>query len=181
MPRYAAFLRAVNLVKHNRIAMADLRRILAGLGYGDVATHLQSGNAVFTSDLSSAALEQQIAAALAEHAGLRCSVMVRTGPELGAVVAANPLGTQPDNPSRYFVSFLAAEPDPAMTGAFLALDLAPERAWVIGRQAYFLVPQGAADSKLTAAFLQKRLGVAGTARNWNTVTRLAELAHPPLS
>jgi uncharacterized protein (DUF1697 family) len=178
--RYAALLRAVNLVKRNRIAMADLRQILAGLGYGDVATHLASGNAVFTSDLTPAALEAQIAAALVEHAGLSCAVMVRSGPRLAAIVAANPLRAEPANPSRYFVSFLAAQPDPAMVAAFAALDLGPERAWVSGREAYFEVP-ASADWVLTPAFLEKRLGVAGTARNWNTVTRLAGLTHSPES
>jgi uncharacterized protein (DUF1697 family) len=173
--RYAALLRAVNLVKRNRIAMADLRRILGDLGYGDVITHLQSGNAVFASELPSDTLEQEIAAALAERAGLGCAVMVRTGAELAAVLAANPLGRVPDNPARYFVSFLAAEPDPIAAAEFAALDLGPEQAWVLGREAYFWIPQGLHDSKLSSAFLEKRLGVAGTARNWNTVSKLAEL------
>jgi uncharacterized protein (DUF1697 family) len=175
--RYAALLRAVNLVKRNRIAMADLRRILADLGFGDVATHLASGNAVFTSDLGPGALEEQIAAALAEHAALSCAVMVRSGPELAAIVAANPLQAEPGNPSHYFVSFLAAEPEPAMVAQFTALDLSPERAWVIGREAYFETLPGVVSSMMTAAFLQKQLGVAGTARNWNTVRRLAQLTH----
>jgi uncharacterized protein (DUF1697 family) len=179
--RYAALLRAVNLVKRNRIAMADLRRILTGLGYGDVATHLASGNAVFTSDLAPDALEDQIAAALAEYAALSCAVMVRSGPELAAIVAANPIKVEPDNPSHYFVSFLAVEPDPAMIAQFMALDLSPERAWVIGREAYFETPPGVVSSMMTAAFLQRQLGVAGTARNWNTVTRLAQLTYSPSS
>jgi uncharacterized protein (DUF1697 family) len=173
--RYAALLRAVNLVRHNRIVMADLRRILGDLGYGGVITHLQSGNAVFTSELPSAMLEQDIADALAEHAGLRCAVMVRTGVELAAVLAANPLGREPVNPARFFVSFLAAEPAPAATAEFAALDIGPERAWVLGREAYFWIPQDVQASKLSSAFLEKRLGVAGTARNWNTVSKLAEL------
>lgn len=173
--RYAALLRAVNLVKRNRIAMADLRRILGDLGYGGVTTLLQSGNAVFTSELPSATLEQEVADALAEHARLRCAVMVRTGAELAAVLAANPLGREPDNPARYFVSFLAAQPAPAAAVEFAALDLGPEQAWVLGREAYFWIPQGLRDSKLSSAFLEKRLGVAGTARNWNTVSKLVEL------
>jgi uncharacterized protein (DUF1697 family) len=173
--RYAALLRAVNLVKHNRIAMADLRRIIGELGYGEVTTHLQSGNAVFTSELPPATLEREIAAALAQHAQLTCAVMVRTGPELATVVQRNPLGREPDNPSRYFVSFLAAEPAAAAVAEFARLDLGPEQAWVVRREAYLWIPQGAADTKLTGSFLEKRLGVAGTARNWNTVTRLVAL------
>jgi uncharacterized protein (DUF1697 family) len=173
--RYAALLRAVNLVKRNRIAMADLRAILTELGYADVKTHLQSGNAVFTSDLPAAALERHIAAALAEQAGLRCAVMVRTGAELAAVLAANPLGHEPEKPSWFFVSFLAAEPQPAAAAALTALDVGPDQAWIIGREAYLWCPTGPLDSKLGGPFVEKRLGVAGTARNWNTVSRLADL------
>ena len=173
--RYAALLRAVNLVKVNRIAMADLRRILSDLGYAEVKTHLQSGNAVFTSELPPGTLEDNIAGALEQFAGLRCAVMVRSGPELAAVLAANPLGRAPENGSRYFVSFLAAEPAAAAADEFGRTDFGPERAWVIGREAYFWCPAGAADTRLTSGLLQKRLGVPGTARNWNTVTKLAEL------
>jgi uncharacterized protein (DUF1697 family) len=173
--RYAALLRGVNLVKRNRIAMAELRQILAGLGYQDVATYLQSGNAVFRSDDPAGQLEQDIAAALARHAGLSCAVMVRTGIELAAVQEANPLGREPGNAARFFVSFLADVPAPGAAADFANLDLEPERAWVIGRETYFWCPDGLRQSKLTSAFLETRLGVAGTARNWNTVTRLAEL------
>ena len=173
--RYVALLRAVNLVKRNRIAMADLRRILAELGYEDVKTHLQSGNAVFSSDLPAAALEQHIAAALAEHARLSCAVIVRTGAELAAVLAANPLGHEPEKPSWFFVSFLAAEPDPSAVSALAALDVSPGQAWIIGREAYLWCPAGPLDSKLGGSFVEKQLGVAGTARNWNTVGKLAAL------
>jgi uncharacterized protein (DUF1697 family) len=173
--RYAALLRAVNLVKRNRIAMADLREILGDLGYADVATHLQSGNAVFSCDQAAGQLEQEIAAALARHAGLSCAVMVRTGAELAAIQAGQPLGREPDEPSRYFVAFLAAEPAPAAAASLADADLGPEQAWVIGREAYLWCPAGAADTKLTSSFLERRLAVAGTARNWNTVRKLVAL------
>jgi uncharacterized protein (DUF1697 family) len=173
--RYAALLRAVNLVKRNRIAMAELRRVLADLGYEDVKTHLQSGNAVFTSDLPAAAIERDIAAALAEHCGLSCAVMVRTGAELAAILAANPLGHEPEKPSWFFVSFLAAEPDPAAVAALAALDVGPDRAWILGREAYLWCPNGPLEGKLGGPLVEKLLGVSGTARNWNTVGRLAEL------
>jgi len=179
--RYAALLRAVNLVKRNRIAMADLRRILGELGYADIATHLQSGNAVFTCDRPADELEQEIADALAVHADLKCAVMVRTGDELAAVQAANPLGREPDNPSRYFVTFLAARPDATAAADFSALDLSPDQAWIIGREAFMWCPNGAGDTRLSSAFLEKRLGVPGTARNWNTVNRLVELTYSPSS
>jgi uncharacterized protein (DUF1697 family) len=173
--RYAALLRAVNLVKHNRISMGDLRAILGDLGYTGIATHLQSGNAIFTSELPPATLERDIATALAARAGLACAVMVRSGADLAAIVAGNPLGREPDLPKWYFVSFLAAEPDPAASAALAGLDVSPDQAWVIGREAYMWCQNGPLDSKLGGPFVEKQLGVTGTARNWNTVTRLAAL------
>jgi uncharacterized protein (DUF1697 family) len=173
--RYAALLRGVNVGGRNKIAMADLRRILDGRGYGDVKTLLQSGNATFTSELTPATLEADIAAAIAEQAGLRVAVMVRTGAELARAMAEHPLGREPDNPSRYFVAFLAEAPDPAAAASFGELDLAPELAWVAGREAYLWCPNGAGDTRLTGAFVEKQLGVAATARNWNTVGKLAAL------
>jgi uncharacterized protein (DUF1697 family) len=173
--RYAALLRAVNLVKRNRLAMADLREILTVLGYEDVITHLQSGNGVFTSELPPATLERHVAGALAEHAGLNCAVMVRSGPELAAVVAANPLGRNPDNPTRFIVSFLADMPEAAAVAEFAELDLGAEQAWIVGREVYYWFPDGRQGGKLSNTFLERRLGVAGTARNWNTVSKLAEL------
>jgi uncharacterized protein (DUF1697 family) len=179
--RCAALLRGVNVGGHNKITMADLRRILGDLGHADVVTHLQSGNAVFTSGLPSGQLAADIGEALARETGLRCAVMVRTAPELAAVVAGHPLGQEPENPSRYFVTFLAAAPDPARAAELCRLDLRPERAWVAGREAYLWIPQGAADARLTNTFVERQLGVAGTARNWNTVRKLAELtAYSPV-
>ena len=174
--RYAALLRGVNVGGHNKIAMADLRGILQGIGCSDVTTLLQSGNAVVTSELPPGRLEADIGAAIAAKSGLRVVVMVRTGPEIADAMARHPLGRGPDNPARYFVAFLATPPDPAAAARFTDLDLAPEQAWVHGREAYLWCPNGAADTRLTGAFVEKQLGVAATARNWNTVGKLAALA-----
>jgi uncharacterized protein (DUF1697 family) len=173
--RYAALLRGVNVGGRNKIAMADLRGILGNLGYGDVTTLLQSGNATFTSELPAVRLEADIGTAIAAEAGLSIVVMVRTGAELAAAMAGHPLGREPDNPSRYFVAFLAAAPGSAAAAGLAGLDLAPEQAWVRGREAYLWCPNGAADTRLTGAFVEKQLGVAATARNWNTVGKLAAL------
>ncbi len=174
--RYAALLRAVNLGGDSKVPMAALRQVLADLGYGDVSTYLQSGNAAFSSpSRDSAELAAEIAAAAAEHLGVRCGVMVRTGAELAEAVGANPLGGEPENPSRYFVAFLGSQPDPAAATGLMARSFDPDRVWVTGRHAYLWCPNGAARTKLTNNSVEKWLGVAATSRNWNTVTRMAEL------
>jgi uncharacterized protein (DUF1697 family) len=173
--RYAALLRGINVGGRKKVPMADLRALLGDLGYSDVSTLLQSGNAVFTSDLPAADLERDIAAAVEDRTKVSCAVLVRTAAELAGAVSRNPLGGEPANASRYFVAFLSAEPAVAKAAALAGTPFEPDRLWVLGREAYLWCPNGAADTKLTGAMLEKQLGVRATARNWNTVTKLASL------
>ena len=173
--RYAAFLRGINVGGRNKVPMAELRALLSELGYADLATHLQSGNAVFSSRASAGDLEQEIAEAVAGKFGVSCAVMVRNGRELATAVIGSPLGAEPENPSRYFVAFLSEPPAPSALEALDGVSLEPDALWVRGREAYLWCPAGAAETKLTNAALEKRLGVPATARNWNTVTRLASM------
>lgn len=170
MARYAAFLRGINLARVNRLPMADLRAILDGLGYTDVATHLQSGNAVFTTGAKPAKVERDIEAAIRKERGLEVPCLVRTVDELRAVVDADPLGDVATNPSRYFVVFLSAPPD-EVTG-----DYKPDEYRVIGREVYLWLPEGMRASKLAAAYTKKTSKAVATMRNWNTVTKTLELA-----
>lgn len=173
--RYAAFLRGINVGGRNKVPMADLRALLSELGYADLATHLQSGNAVFSWPAPAAELERDIANAVAARLGVSCAVMVRNGTELATAVSGSPLGAEPENPSRYFVAFLSARPAASVLEALDGVSFEPDALWVRGREAYLWCPAGAAETKLTNAAVEKRLGVAATARNWNTVTRLASM------
>lgn len=171
--RYAALLRAVNLGGGSTIAMADLRKLLTDIGYSDVSTYVQSGNAVFTGpDRPAADMDQVISAAIAERLGVRCAVMLRTSAQLAAAFRENPLRVAPDNPSRYFVAFLGAAPQQAAAAALMARSFEPDKVWVSGNHAYLWCPNGAARTKLTNTALEKSLGVTATSRNWNTVTKL---------
>jgi uncharacterized protein (DUF1697 family) len=174
--RYAAFLRGINVGGRHKVPMAELRTVLADLGYADLATHLQSGNAVFSSQTPAAKLEQDIGEAIARKFGFGCAVMVRTGAELTAAVCGNPLGREPENPSRYFVAFLSAQPATNVLDALAGVSFEPDALWVRGREAYLWSPAGAAETKLTNLALEKLLGVVATSRNWNTVVRLARMA-----
>ena len=173
--RYAALLRGINVGGHNKVPMAELRALLTDLGYTDMATHLQSGNAIFSSHGPAATLELEIATAVAARFGVSCAVMVRTGAELAAAVRASPLGGEPENPSRYFVAFLSRQPPAEVLRELDGVSFEPDALWVRGREAYLWCPAGAGETKLTNAALEKRLGVAATARNWNTVTKLASV------
>jgi uncharacterized protein (DUF1697 family) len=176
MPRQIALLRSINLGSNRRVAMGRLRELLAGLGYEDVRTYLQSGNVVLTSRASPERLQRQLEQQIAKELGLETRVLVRTRDELADVIARDLLAGVADNPKRYQVSFLSSEPDAEIVRELGQIDVAPERFVVSGREIYTWHPDGIQRSKLNTVLSDKRLGVTATARNWNTVTKLLALA-----
>jgi uncharacterized protein (DUF1697 family) len=175
MTRYAVLLRAVNVGGRNQVAMADLRKLLESLGHTDVRTYLQSGNAVVAGpDDDPDGLGRRIQNALAGELGVETDVLVRTGPELAAVIDANPYGDRLDRPAYLHLAFLSAQPDPATLAKIDPSAYAPDEFSVGERAIYLWFEHGAGRSKL-ATGLYGRLGVVATARNWNTVLKLAEM------
>jgi uncharacterized protein (DUF1697 family) len=174
--RYAALLRGINVGGNKKIAMAELRVVLSGLGYADVTTYLQSGNAVFTAPEQPAqSLAHTIEDAVADRFAMTVSVVIRTAAELAGVLGRNPLSGEPENPSRFFVAFLSGAPDAERTSEIEAQSFGADRIWVRGSEAFLWCPAGAADTTLTNNFIEKRLGVRATSRNWNTVNKLVSL------
>jgi uncharacterized protein (DUF1697 family) len=175
--RYAALLRGINVGGRKKVPMAALRELLDGLGYADVITHLQSGNAVFSSPAKApGTLARAIADGIADEFGMDVQVVIRTHDEIDDVIRRSPLPDGPENPSRFFVAFLSAAPPADATAAMQAMSFDPDQIWISGAEAFMWCPAGAADTKLTNNFLEKRLKVTATSRNWNTVLKLAELA-----
>ena len=176
MPTYAALLRGINVGGNKRIAMADLRALIEGLGHGSVKTHLQSGNVVFESPKrSDKALAAAIEKAIAAELGMDVTVIVRRSDELAAVVNAGPYGTRTPDHKRIHVAFLSEKPTAAAVRGLGIEEFAPDEMTVIGRDVHLLYPDGYARTKLTNAVLEKRLGVRATTRNWRTVAALADL------
>lgn len=171
---YIALLRGINVGKAKRIGMADLRELLTGLGYGDVQTLLQSGNAVFTAPRSKPeAIEQKIKNAIAKRLGFDVSVIVRTHEDLVKVVAGNPFPQHvEDGGAKLHVSFLSERPKAAALAGIDLSSFAPEEVILDGRHLYLWLADGVAESKMLKVLTDKRLGVAATARNWNTVAKL---------
>ena len=174
--RLVLLLRGVNLARNRRLAMADLRSVLQGLGYEDAVTHLQSGNAVVTSRKRPATVKRELERALAGDLGLETEVFVRTRDELADVVRRDPLGDVARNPSRYLVTFLSGKPTAALKRRLEDAVAAPDQAVVSGRELFSWHPNGLQRSKLVTLLGRKDLGVSATSRNWNTVTRLLAIA-----
>jgi uncharacterized protein (DUF1697 family) len=186
--RYVALLKGINVGKAKRIAMADLRAILTGLGYGDVITHLQSGNAAFT--LSSAAgphaadtVGTAIERGLVAELGVDARVVVRTHRQLVEAVAADPFADLADDPSKHILGFFSDVPTAAKVSGFEAFvaarDLDPEVAGlhsIDGDHCYLWCPQGVSKSLFGTVDWDRKLGVAVTMRNWSTALKLVEMS-----
>jgi uncharacterized protein (DUF1697 family) len=176
VPRYVALLRGINVGKAQRLAMADLRALLGDLGHTAVRTHLNSGNALFTgADAPPAELAAEIEAAIAERAGLDVRCIVLTAEEIRAIVDGHPLADVATNGSRMMANILAATPDPGLLAAHDPLALDPDNARLGNRVIYQWCPDGVLAAPPVGGYAEKNLGITVTARNWNTLTKLAEL------
>jgi uncharacterized protein (DUF1697 family) len=175
MARFVAMLRGVNVGGRNPVKMPALQSLCAELGYTDVVTYIQSGNVVFGSTArSAAAVERAMATRIEQELGLKVAVLVRTKAELARVTRGSPFPKA--EPNRLHVAFLDAKPTAARVRALEAFDAAPDEVKVRGREAYLHTPRGFGTSKLGGPFIEKQLQVVATARNWNTVNKLLELA-----
>ena len=174
---YVALLRAVNVGGQGKVPMAELRAWCGDLGYDDVVTYIQSGNVVFR---ASATDEGQVSSALADRieqeCGVRTSVMVRRTHDLESVMDDNPFLAPGVEPRTLHVAFLADTPSGEAIAGLDPDRSPPDQFAVDGRHVYLHYPDGSGRSKLTNDYLERGLGTVSTARNWNTVTKLVDLA-----
>jgi uncharacterized protein (DUF1697 family) len=171
---WVALLRGINVGRAKRIAMADLRTMLESLGYADVRTQGQSGNAVFASPPRKAeTLEGEISARIRTDFGMDVAVLLRTAAEFAAVVDANPFVARGVQPSELHAAFLSAEPARKTAAGFDRDALLPDEFAFGKRVVYVRLPNGVMGSTLPD--WDRVLGVRATQRNWNTTTKLCEM------
>jgi uncharacterized protein (DUF1697 family) len=177
VPRYVALLRSVNVAGHGRIAMDELRASFDALGYADVTTYIQTGNVLFsTGSRSESALAAAIEQRLAEDFGNAPAVLIRSVADLRRVGVSSPYAQAGAVKARHHVTFLATVPSKAALDALRLPPSGHDELVVDGKEVYVHTPDGYANTKYTGTFLERRLGVVSTARNWNTVSKLCELA-----
>jgi len=178
MPIHISLLRGVNVGGNKKIRMAELKALYASLGFGGVTTYVQSGNVVFNVESADpAALATRIEAAIAARFAFDVTVLLRTPDELRHILDNNPFLTPDVNPSQLHVLFLARPSTNETIDALMVPATHGERWQLAGRELYIHYPNGSGRSKVTAAYFERTLGVAITARNWNTVNALHKLAH----
>ena len=171
-----ALLRGINLGATNRVSMPELRELIEGLGHKDVQTLVQSGNVVFTARAKPATLEKQLAEAIEEQLGVKSKVVVRTRDELAAVIDANPFPDTPNPKKNLHVTFFDGEPDTSVTKELEATDFGADTLAFREREVYIAYKDGMGRSELAKQLGKAKLGVTATDRNWNTVTKLLEMA-----
>lgn len=171
MNKYVLLLRGINVGGHNKLPMADLRDILASLGYEDIATYIQSGNVVLSAKTAPDAAA--ITAAIDKRFGFSPRILVVAGKQFVAVADANPYKDDDLDGKFLHVWYLAGPAAADMDG--LEARKGPNERFTLTEDAFYLrAPDGIARSKL-ANDVEKLLGVEGTGRNLNTVRKLLEM------
>jgi uncharacterized protein (DUF1697 family) len=179
MTAIISILRGVQLAPFNRITMDALRELYTSLDLVDPQTYIQSGNVIFgirrKENLDK--LATRIHGAIRSKLGVDSPVVLRTVADFKGLIERNPFATRTDvAPNRLAVLFLADEPDEERRGNLGKRATGPEEVHLLGRDLFIHYSHGFADSKLTATVIDKVLQTTCTARNWNTVTKLLELA-----
>ena len=177
---YAALLRGINVSGHRRVPMPDLRELLSELGHSDVRTHLQSGNAVFTSSSDDEeALRGELERAIETRFGFGVDCLVRSGAYLRAVADACPFPAGELEGKQLHVTYLSAAVGQDRVASLDQAAFLPEEFRLGDRALYLYAPNGLGRSKLADALARPALfkGLVATSRNWNTVTKLVELTH----
>lgn len=160
--------------------MADLRGFLEGLGFADVRTILQSGNAVFSGGGAAGAnLERRLESEARAQLDLDTVFFVRSSEQWADVVSSNPFCREAaDAPGKLVVVFLKKVASARGVADLESRVRGPERVRAAGRRLYVVYPDGIGRSRLTAAVIEKALGSRATARNWNTVRKLESASNP---
>ena len=177
---FVALLRGINVGGRNKVSMPELKSSLASLGLEDVVTYIQSGNVVFRSPTAdrkeiAARIERQIAEAF----GVSPTVLLRTPSELVKIADGNPyLKGQAAHSKQLHVVFLSGRPSADAVARLDPGRSPPDEFSVRGSEIYLHLLNGFGRSKLTLDYFERRLGLAATARNWNTLLKLIALSQP---
>lgn len=175
MTVWVALLRGINLGSHNKVPMAELREIALELGLTEPETYVRSGNLVAEAEHSETELSAAMAEALRNRYDLDVPVICRSGDLFRRIADSHPFSDLGLDDRLLHVAFLDREPETAPADVIDADEYAPDRFEPDRREIYLAYPRGSGRSKLSQGLLERRLGVTVTARNWRTVTKLAEM------
>jgi uncharacterized protein (DUF1697 family) len=178
MTAVISMLRGVNVGSHNRIKMEALRAVYESLDLRDVQTYVQSGNVIFgTRNRNLVRLAKELEDGIERTFGFRPALIFRTSSELRDIIGRNPFAERGGiDPSKLLVWFLASDPSVEARDKILQLKTDPEELRMDGRELYIYYPYGMGRTKLPMATIERTLKTSGTGRNWNSVTKILEIA-----
>jgi uncharacterized protein (DUF1697 family) len=178
MTTQIALLRAINVGGRNIVSMSNLRVFMEALRFIEVRTLLQTGNVVFSgSATKGATLEAMLEREAEQRLQLATTFVVRTAREWDATIADNPFPKEAtSDPAHVVVLFLKHAPQPSAVEGLRAAIKGPEIIQTVGKQLYVVYPEGIGRSKLTNKLIEDKLATRGTARNWNTMLKIGEMA-----
>jgi uncharacterized protein (DUF1697 family) len=178
MPILISMLRGINVGGHAKIKMDALRALYSSLAFENPQTYVQSGNVIFeTNERNLEQIARRIQSAIEKQFACRPEIMLRTAEDLRSVVKNNPFAKRSNiEPNKLLVTFLAADPGDQARKILLQQKFGPEELHAIGRELYIYFPIGVGKSKLPWRGIDKILQTPGTGRNWNSVTKILEIA-----
>jgi uncharacterized protein (DUF1697 family) len=174
MPSYIVLLRGINVGGNKKVPMKELSQLCENLGYTQVKTYIQSGNMVLLSDESPEEISRKLYAAIEQHFGFTVDLAIRSLEEWREILAANPFPV--DKPKVVHTFLLEKVPEKANYEALLQVDHEGEELALVGKSLFYYTPNGFGTSKL-GNLIERKLKVSMTARNWNTMLKLLEMAN----
>ena len=174
MQRFIAILRGINVGGHRKIKMADLKQMLANMGFENVETYIQSGNIAFNSNESPVKLESNIEKEISKTFGFDVPVIIRNREEMANVINSNPYVDSSEITS-LFVTFLSSQPGQTEIEKLNQFDVGDDMFIIRGKDIFMKCIGPYHKSKLTNALFEKNLKIKATSRNWKTCLKLHEM------
>lgn len=178
MNQFIVLLRGVTPTGKNRVPMAQLRDALANGGFSNVQTWIQSGNVLLQTELSAAETAEKVQQIIRENIGADLKIIVKTAAEIQSVLTQNPFGETHDI-SRIFFTLFNHTPDEKLVSALQSQDFGEEKCVIAPHAVYLFIPGSAARSKLSNNFIERKLKIDATTRNFNTLNKLIALSSQP--
>ena len=176
MSRFVALLRGINVSGQKKIQMSELKTLCEKLGFQNVETYIQSGNVIFSSkEKSISKLANKISLAIKNKFNFDVQVIILTPQEIQQALQNNPFIKKKKEIDRMYVSFLSAVPSIENVNKFNEISFQPEEYSIKEKIIYLFFPNGAGKAKLNNNFIENKLKVISTTRNWKTVTTVSKL------
>jgi len=177
--KFISLLRGINVSGQKAIKMSDLKSLYQEIGFQNVVTYIQSGNVVFDAEsTNSSSAKKKIQSAIESKYHFQVPVEIRTNHQISKIIEACPFDSidLAENGTKVLLTFLSDSPLKKNIDELMKHVIGPDQLIINGKAVYLYCPNGYGKSKLSNNFLEKRLGVDATTRNWKTVQKLYELS-----